>query len=249
MSRRAGADHDPGRGATARLRGRGRGAVPHAGCPALDAHVDALAAALHGPVGVRTGMLAEVRDGLVDATDALTGAGLAPGAAAERAVREFGPVEAVAPGLQAELVIAQSRRTALLLVLLFPLMLSGWDLLWIIPGKPLEPLSPVGSVLAGGMDVVTWTVAATAAATLALTWSRRVEPRLLARIGGALGLIGTAYCGGGGIALSFVGASQGPVSASWLLQPPALVAYATSGLLLWSIARSTVRSLRVTRTT
>jgi hypothetical protein len=80
--------------------------------PQIDAYIADLDSALRGPRRARADLLAEARDGLADATDAYTSAGLPPGEAARRALAEFGEVAAVAPAYQDELAAAQGRRTA-----------------------------------------------------------------------------------------------------------------------------------------
>ncbi|MFD0905748.1 permease prefix domain 1-containing protein, partial [Actinomadura sediminis] len=102
----------------------------------IDAHVAALAAALHGPARTKARMLTEVRDGLTDAADALAATGLPADAAARRAVRDFGAVADVAPEFQRELTIAQARRTALAAALSAPVLLLCWRLAGTDGGAP-----------------------------------------------------------------------------------------------------------------
>lgn len=80
-----------------------------------------------GPVKARRDILAELRGGLADATDAYCSAGLAPDQAARAAITEFGYPEQVADGFRAELTAAQGRRTALALLRTGPLV----GLLWL----------------------------------------------------------------------------------------------------------------------
>jgi hypothetical protein len=68
---------------------------------------------LRGPRRAKADLLAEARDGLHDAAQSYMDAGEPAGAACRRAVAEFGPVAEIAAGFQAELSIAQARRTAL----------------------------------------------------------------------------------------------------------------------------------------
>lgn len=83
---------------------------------AIDAHVAALADALHGPRRAKADLLTEARDSLVDAAEAFEHRGFDPEAAARQAVREFGDVAQVAPGYQTELGLAQARRTVVLII-------------------------------------------------------------------------------------------------------------------------------------
>ncbi|GIG89394.1 permease prefix domain 1-containing protein [Plantactinospora endophytica] len=81
---------------------------------AIDGYVAELDRALRGPRRVKAGLLREARDSLVDATEAYAESGLTSEEAGRRAVDEFGEVSRIAPGYQAELALAQGRRTALL---------------------------------------------------------------------------------------------------------------------------------------
>jgi hypothetical protein len=78
----------------------------------VDAYVTRLGRALRGPHRARADLLAEVRDSLVDATEAYERAGYDPGSAARRAVQDFGEVHEIAEGYQVELGVIQARRTA-----------------------------------------------------------------------------------------------------------------------------------------
>lgn len=113
----------------------------------LDAHALALGAVLRGPHGLREDVVAEVRDGLHDAAAAHRAAGAGDAEAAERAVAEFGSVAELAPPFRDELTTAQARRTALVVVVLFPALLLGWDLLWASGvGWPSTPSTVVGAL-------------------------------------------------------------------------------------------------------
>ncbi|MFF9066009.1 hypothetical protein ACF09E_11680 [Streptomyces sp. NPDC014891] len=103
----------------------------------IEAHVAALAAALHGPARVKSRLLHELREGLVDAARDLSeerphGRAEGPREAGERAarqaVREFGSVAELAPGFQQELTVAQARHTARTVLLVAPLLLGCWYL-------------------------------------------------------------------------------------------------------------------------
>jgi hypothetical protein len=80
----------------------------------IDGYIAELDGALRGPRQVKTDLITEARDSLVDATEAYESRGLSPEAAQRRAVCEFGAVREIAPGYQAELGLAQARRTGLL---------------------------------------------------------------------------------------------------------------------------------------
>jgi len=82
----------------------------------IEAYLTELHGALRGPRRVRADLLTEVHDSLVDAAAAHRQKGLGPQEAERAAVREFGEVGAIAPEFQAELAIAQARRTAVLVL-------------------------------------------------------------------------------------------------------------------------------------
>lgn len=100
----------------------------------IDTYVAELGRALHGPRAARADLLAEAHDGLVDAADAYEECGLAREEAERRAVEEFGPVRVVAPGYQAELGLAQGRRTAVLICAVLVLQPVMWWLLQAFAG-------------------------------------------------------------------------------------------------------------------
>lgn len=83
----------------------------------LDRYVAGLSGALRGPRRVKADLLAEARDSLYDAAEAYRAMGLPPAEAARRAAAEFGEYADIAPAYQAELAVAQGRRTTLLIAL------------------------------------------------------------------------------------------------------------------------------------
>jgi hypothetical protein len=110
----------------------------------IAAHLAALAAALPRRGHWTRALLAEARDGLADAAAAYRAAGLGAGAAAARAVADFGPVAAVAPDFRAEIALRQARRTSRLLCALLLPPLVGWPAL-LVRARP-----PRGSALLAG---------------------------------------------------------------------------------------------------
>jgi|tagenome__1003787_1003787.scaffolds.fasta_scaffold20852335_3 hypothetical protein len=115
-----------------------------------------LAAGLRGPRRVRADLLAELRDGLEDATAALEAEGLQPHQARQQAVAEFGDPDALVGELQAELTAVQARRTALLVAVVSPIVSLAWDLgypalmrdYWMRGGQPS------GSLLLGPLNQI-----------------------------------------------------------------------------------------------
>jgi hypothetical protein len=83
----------------------------------VDAYIAGLGRALTGPGRKKADLLAEARDGLEDATEALEADGLTRWDAEQQAVADFGQLAEVVPGYRAELGYAQGRRTAVLLCL------------------------------------------------------------------------------------------------------------------------------------
>ncbi|GAB3827220.1 permease prefix domain 1-containing protein [Kribbella italica] len=83
----------------------------------VDVYMADLSSALSGPRRRRADLMAEARDSLEDATEAYEAGGLQRVDAERSAVDDFGDLAEVVPGYRAELGIAQSRRTALLLFL------------------------------------------------------------------------------------------------------------------------------------
>ncbi|SFL72549.1 MULTISPECIES: permease prefix domain 1-containing protein [Streptomyces] len=81
----------------------------------IDRYVTELSRTLRGPRTAKADLLAEARDGLIDAADAYEDSGLNRESAERQAVADFGPVHVVAPDYQAELGLAQGRRTAILI--------------------------------------------------------------------------------------------------------------------------------------
>jgi len=103
------------------------GARERAELTALDAYLQDVNRTLRGPRRAKADLLAEARGALVDATEAGEARGL-PTAVAERlAVADFGAVAEVAPSYQAELATAQSRRTSLLILVVFLAQVFLWD--------------------------------------------------------------------------------------------------------------------------
>jgi hypothetical protein len=214
----------------------------------VDQHVADLARALRGPARTRRSMLREVRDGLRDAAAAHRRCGLDPQQAAVRAVHDFGPVPVVAQAFQTELVARQGRWTALLLLVAFPGMTLGWDLLWRSGGvawhaSPAQPVSDVVVGLARVQDTAAVLVSMMAVVLLAATFHRAVSARRIAVLVGHTGAVGALLCAGIGVVMNVaVGPGAGDLIAT---NPFALPAYGVSALVCGLVVRSAVRTLRV----
>jgi hypothetical protein len=199
---------------------------------AVTEHMAELGRRLRGPARLRRSILAETRDGLRDAAAAHEDGGLAPAAAASRAVRDFGAVGEIAPLYQDELTARQGRRTAVLLAVTYPGLALGWSLLAQGGGGWTRPPTPLVAVLARLQDAVSWGVGIAALVALALTFRRRPPRRLAAAIA-ALGAAGTVLCGGSAAVM---------VAGNGRPDPLSVVAYGISAAALvitvWSAART-----------
>lgn len=100
----------------------------------IDAYITELDQALRGPRAAKADLLAEARDGLVDAVEAYQERGLTLREAEQRAVEEFGPVRTVAADYQGELGLAQGRRTAVLICTVMLAQPVMWWLLQAVAG-------------------------------------------------------------------------------------------------------------------
>jgi hypothetical protein len=210
----------------------------------VDRHLAELERTLRGPARVRRSMLREARDGLHDAVAAHRTDGLAPQEAAVRAVREFGSVREIAPLYQHELVARQSRWAALLLLVAFPGMTFGWDLLWRNGvAWDTRPPSTLVVALARLQDTASLLVAAVAVVLLAVTFHRAAPTRQVAVLAGLTGVAGAVVCAGTGVLMNLV---NGPATVAMLVTKPfALPAFTVSALVCALVVRSAVRTLRV----
>lgn len=113
----------------------------------IDRYLAAVATrlALAGPTRARQEILAELHDGLLEATDTHQARGLTPAQAATAATAEFGDPQTVAAAFTPELAAAHARRTALALVRSGPLLGLLWATalasshLTTLPAHPAPP--------------------------------------------------------------------------------------------------------------
>ncbi|MCX4970579.1 permease prefix domain 1-containing protein [Streptomyces sp. NBC_00654] len=106
----------------------------------IESHLADLTAALHGPAGAKGRMVAELREGLLDAARAMSAEPGSDRDAARRAVREFGTVAELAPSFQHELTMAQARRTARTVLLIVPGPVLCWYLVALSAGTAVHRL-------------------------------------------------------------------------------------------------------------
>lgn len=106
----------------------------------IDRYVAELDRSLRGPRTAKADLLTEVRDALVDAAEGYEASGLDREAAERRAVTDFGPVANLAPDFQAELGLAQGRRTAALVCAVLLAQPVTWEVLERLAGhRPAGP--------------------------------------------------------------------------------------------------------------
>ncbi|HEX6356559.1 permease prefix domain 1-containing protein [Actinophytocola sp.] len=94
----------------------------------IEAYLAELDAALRGPRRAKTDLLAEARDHLVEATESYEHSGFSRQEAETAATRDFGALEDIVPGYQAELGWTQGRRTALMVLFVFAVQPFIWGI-------------------------------------------------------------------------------------------------------------------------
>jgi hypothetical protein len=121
---------------------------------------------LHGPWRTRAAILAEIRDGLDEATAEHTARGLGPADAATHAVAQFGSPQVVADAFTGELATAYARRTIAAFILTGPLVGICWLLLLHPQPWPSTPAALIAAIPAIPLIAV---AIATALGTFATT--------------------------------------------------------------------------------
>jgi hypothetical protein len=214
----------------------------------IDGYVAGLAAALRGPRRIRADLVAEARDSLVDAAEAFQDDGLSPAAAQHRAVTEFGSYAEVVPDYQAELAVAQGRRTAWLIALALAVLHLVAPLMWRHgPWTGYGHASADYFRLADGFDYLSLAGGIVAALTLlGFGWGSRYirdGVRLTHLVGcGALTFLAVHGLAGGAVYLWSV--SQWPGALRW---PPLWAGAALMWLAFSYAAMSAWRCLATSR--
>ena len=214
----------------------------------IDGYVAGLSERLRGPRRVRADLVAEARDGLVDAAEAYQEAGLTPPDAQRRAVTEFGSYPAVVPHYQAELAVAQGRRTVLLIAVALPVLVLVAPLMWWRSPWSGHVQLPVGYArLTAGFDGLS--LAGAALAVLVLVgygWGSRFirDGVWLTEAVGWCGLTFLLVHGVSGLAIYLWSVHQWPEMLFW---PPAWTGAALMGLAFDYAALSVWRCLAVSR--
>ncbi len=146
----------------------GRTAAP---VPSVEGYLAALDGRLNGPRRVRAAVLAELEDGLLEAVEARTAAGLAEPAARAAALAEFGEPATVAAAFQPGLAARQARATVMGLLRSGPLLGLCWGATLLASGvtpwhRPHAGPLALALPLVGLLVVTVWLAAlATFAAT------------------------------------------------------------------------------------
>jgi hypothetical protein len=132
----------------------------------LAAYLAQVAGRLEGPRRRREAILAELSDGLNQATEDHRAAGLKPGQAAAAAIARFGTPQAVADGFAGELAISYARSAIVWFLATGPLVGGSWLLLlrpepWrtgvhgLLVAIPVIPLLAIAIIAAGGTVATT----------------------------------------------------------------------------------------------
>lgn len=217
----------------------------------IDEYVAGLSRRLIGPRRVKADLLAEARDGLVDAAEAYLDAGLPVTEAVARALADFGDHRHVAADYQAELAAAQGRRTAWLVAIVMPAMALLSRLMWMnSPWTVSGPPPAAGYLLvAHSLDVLQVTAVIMALLTLLgygrgsrfLPAARVPAPVVLARLMGVGVLVFVLVEIVIAVVVYTWSVRTWPGSAGW---PPLLIGTALIPLCLLGVGRSGLRCLR-----
>lgn len=92
----------------------------------VEAFLQVVADHLTGPSKDRAAILAELNDGLIQATESHQRTGLNRAQAVQIALREFGDPQALAESFRPELLLTRARRSALTLLTTAPIVLALW---------------------------------------------------------------------------------------------------------------------------
>jgi hypothetical protein len=212
----------------------------------LEGYLAALEAALVGPRPARAAIVAEVADGLTEATAAHQRRGMVPADAAGAAAAEFGDAHLVAAGFGAELAVQTGRRVGLGLLATGPLVGLTW-LATVLPSAAAAgQRPPAGLVLVPLLFAAVLVVAVPAAVVSVLATGRLSRwlppsPRLAPTAAG----LAAALCVAGDLLL-LAGLLAWTVRLGGLAWPLAITA-ATASAMRLSLAGRAVRRCVVAR--
>jgi hypothetical protein len=138
----------------------------------LDGYLADLEAALVGPTSARAAIVAEVADGLTEATAAHQRRGMAPTDAAGAATAEFGGAQLLAAGFGGELAAQTGRRVGLGLLVSGPLVGLTWLAAVLTNAGTVGQRPPAGLVLVPLLFAAVLAVAVPAAVVSVLASGR-----------------------------------------------------------------------------
>jgi hypothetical protein len=211
-------------------------------CPAeIEGYLAAVAARWSGSRKPQSGIVAELRSGLLDATDSHEAAGLPPAEAVQAAIREFGDPGLVADGFRTEIAASHARRVAMVLLVSGPLV----GLLWLATAMSSHPAVRVTAFwhwttlpagLGAGIQLVAVAVAVTAlAGALGIASTGRLSrwlPAAPRRAPLAAAIAGFGAVGADGLGLVLLAAELVVVQGRLPLLPAAAAAAASAARLL-----------------
>jgi hypothetical protein len=185
--------------------------------------------------------VAELRSGLLDATDSYEETGLPPAEAVQAAIREFGDPGLVADGFRTEIAASHARRVAMVLLVSGPLV----GLLWLATAVSSHPAVRVAAFwhwttlpagLGAGIQLVAVAVAVTASAgALGIASTGRLSrwlPAAPRRAPLAAAIAGFGAVGADGLGLVLLAAELVVVQGRLPLLPAAVAAAASAVRLL-----------------
>jgi hypothetical protein len=180
--------------------------------------------------------VAELRSGLLDATDSHQAGGLSPARAVEAAIREFGDPGLVADAFRPEIAASQARRVAAVLLVSGPLV----GLLWLATAASSHPAIRIAAFwqwttlpagLGAGVQLVAVAVAVTAlAGALGIASTGRLSrwlPAAPRRAPLAAAIAGFGAVGADGLGLVLLAAELVAVQGRLPLLPAAAAAAAS----------------------
>jgi hypothetical protein len=201
-------------------------ASPHTGCvptrvstrTPVEEYLAALSRSLGGPRRRKADLLAEARDHLTDATEALEADGLEREAAERDAVADFGDLADVVPGYRAELAVSQSRRTAIWLFVALIIQPIVWqDGIWSW-NRDVEPSSSLNTILNTLVEIVGMTAATGAVLVVIATSVGMRYPVVREHVSRAtahLGLVSSVVISAIGVAMAATSERPGEMLAGY----------------------------------
>jgi hypothetical protein len=211
-------------------------------CPQeIERYLAAVTARWLGSRKAHSGIVAELRSGLLDATDSYVEAGLPPAEAVQAAIREFGDPCLIADGFRTEIAASHARRVVMVLLVSGPLV----GLLWLATAVSSHPAIRVAAFwhwttlpagLGAGIQLVAVAVAVTASAgALGIASTGRLTrwlPAAPRRAPLAAAIAGFGAMGADGLGLVLLAAELVVVQGRLPLLPAAVADVASAARLL-----------------